>query len=78
MFEDIVNKVVQAAKTRDVRETIAKETGIFQLLRLSPRQAGSSPSPGTLRSAVNALVGAVFEDSGLSLEAVKDAVLRLG
>lgn len=76
--KDVVNKVVQAAKTKDIKETIAKENGICQLLRLSPRQVGCSPSPGTLRNAVNALLGAVFEDSGLNLEAVKDVVLRLG
>ena len=69
---------MQAAKTRDVRETIAKEKGIFQLIRLSPRQAGSAASPGTLRNAVNALLGAVFEDSDLSLKVVRDVVLRLG
>ena len=70
--------MVQEAKTRDVRETIAKETGIFKLLRLSPRQAGSVASPVTLRNAVSALLGAVLEDSGSNFECVKLAVLRLG
>ena len=69
---------MQAAKLREVRETIAKEKGIFQLIRLSPRQTGNSASPRTLRNAVNALLGAVFEDSNLSLKAVKDVVPRLG
>ena len=73
-----VNKAVHAEKNRGVREAIARETGTFQLLRLSPRQAGSSASPATLRNAVNALLGAVFVDSGRNLQPVKDAALRLG
>lgn len=78
VFEDRINKDVQAAKTRNVRETIAKDKGLFQLLRLSPRQAGGSPSSSTLRNAVNALLGAVFDDSGSNLDAVKNVVLQLG
>ena len=69
---------MHAAKNRDIREAIARETGTFQLLRLSPRQAGSPASPATLRNAVNALLGAVFVDSERHFQPVKDVALRLG
>ena len=70
--------MVQAAKKKTVKESMAKEKGLYQLLRLSPRQKDSLASPTTLRSAVDALLGAVYEDSGLCLHAVKNAALRLG
>ena len=74
----LVNERVQAVKKKDVKETVAKDTGLVQLLRLSPRQAGGSVSPITLRNAVNALLGAVFVDSGFRLQTVNEVASRLG
>lgn len=78
LWSALINTVVQDAKKRDVIETIAKERGLLQLLRLSPRQGDGTASPATLRNAVNALLGAVFEDSGLCFQTVQDVVLELG
>ena len=74
----LVNQRVHNAKMKVVKENIAKDKGLTQLLRLCPRQKDGLASSPTLRSAIDALLGAVFVDSGECLGTVKNVALRLG
>lgn len=65
-------------KTRAVKESIAKDQGILSLIRLSPRQGNGPASPTTLRKTINAMIGAVLEDSGRNFDVVAKTIHHLG